>query len=66
MLEDDPNYERTIEDEIELQRQKAIAALKASGKKGTPVTEATLRVWQARKRKRREDDIKKQMEIESR
>jgi len=66
MLADNPDYVRTIEDEIELQRQQKIAALKASGKKGTPVTEVTLRAWQERKRKRKEEEIKKLMEAESR
>ncbi|KAL7473284.1 hypothetical protein ACHAXS_013735 [Conticribra weissflogii] len=59
-----PNYVPTLEDEIESQRQKKLAELKASGKKGTPVTEATFKEWQERKRKRKEAQAKKLVEAE--
>ena len=59
-----PNYVRTIEDEVELQRQKKLAELKAKGIKGTPVTPETFKAWQERKRKRKQDAAKKLVEAE--
>ena len=55
----DPNYVRTIEDEIELKRQKMVEDLRKSGKKGTPVTEQTLKEWLERKRKRKAEEARK-------
>lgn len=63
-LKEDPNYVPTLEDRVEAQRQKKLKELKASGKKGTPVTEATFKVWQERKRKRKEAEVKKIVEAE--
>lgn len=63
-LKEDPNYVPTLEDEIEMQRQKKVAALKASGQKGTPVTEKTFKEWQDRKRKRHAAEAKKLVEKE--
>mmetsp|Transcript_28272 Transcript_28272/g.45963 ORF Transcript_28272/g.45963 Transcript_28272/m.45963 type:complete len:296 (-) Transcript_28272:197-1084(-) len=63
-LKEDPNYVPTLEDKVEAQRQKKLKELKASGKKGTPVTEATFKMWQERKRKRKEAAIKKMVEAE--
>eukprot|EP00557_Chaetoceros_sp_GSL56_P003518 CAMPEP_0176487998 /NCGR_PEP_ID=MMETSP0200_2-20121128/6457_1 /TAXON_ID=947934 /ORGANISM="Chaetoceros sp., Strain GSL56" /LENGTH=287 /DNA_ID=CAMNT_0017884917 /DNA_START=166 /DNA_END=1029 /DNA_ORIENTATION=- len=60
----DPNYVRTIEDEVELQRQKKLAELKEKGIKGTPVTEESFRAWQERKRKSRQEEAKKLVENE--
>lgn len=60
----DPNYVRTIEDEVELQRQKKLNDLKAKGIKGTPVTEETFKAWKERKRKVKEDAARKLVEIE--
>lgn len=65
-LKEDPNYVPTLEDEIEMQRQKKVAALKASGKKGTPITEKTFKEWQDRKRKRHAEEAKKLVEKELR
>ncbi|GMI48345.1 hypothetical protein TrCOL_g8839 [Triparma columacea] len=62
-LEEDPNYVRTIEDEIEMRRQEMVAKLKEKGA-GTPVTEETLKVWQEKKRKRKADEAKKLVEAE--
>ena len=63
-LKEDPNYVPTLEDEIEMQRQKKVAALQASGKKGTPITEKTFKEWQERKRKRLASEAKKKVEAE--
>lgn len=63
-LKEDPNYVPTLEDKVEAQRQQKLKELKASGKKGTPVTEATFKAWQERKRKRKEAEIKKTVEAE--
>lgn len=63
-LREDPNYVPTLEDRVEAERQKKLRELKASGKKGTPVTEATFKAWQERKRKRKEAEIKKVVEAE--
>merc|ERR1719464_62203 len=52
-LKEDPNYVPTLEDKVEAQRQQKLNELKASGKKGTAVTEATFKAWQERKRKRK-------------
>ena len=59
-----PNYVPTIEDEIEQQRQAMFDKLKASGKKGTPITEATFNSWLEAKRKKRADAAKKLVEAE--
>mmetsp|Transcript_17265 Transcript_17265/g.32225 ORF Transcript_17265/g.32225 Transcript_17265/m.32225 type:complete len:309 (+) Transcript_17265:256-1182(+) len=61
---DDPNYVETMEDVIEQKRQDMFAKLKASGKKGTPVTEASLKEWQDRKKKRKADAARKLVEAE--
>jgi len=53
-LTEDPNYVRTLEDEVEMQRQMKLAELREKGEKGTPVTEATLKEWVDKKRKRKE------------
>lgn len=63
-LKEDPNYVPTLEDKVEAQRQKKLKELKASGKKGTPLTEATFKAWQERKRKRKEAAAKKLVETE--
>jgi len=63
-LKEDPNYVPTLEDRVEAQRQQKLKVLKASGQKGTPVTEATFKAWQERKRKRKEDAAKKLVETE--
>ena len=65
-LKEDPNYVPTLEDEVEAQRQRKLKELKAAGKAGTPVTEATFKEWQERKRKRKEAEIKKVVEAEMR
>lgn len=57
----DPNYVRTLEDEVELQRQKKLAELKG---KGTKVTPETFKAWQERKRKKKADAAKKLVEAE--
>lgn len=49
---------------MEAERQKKLAELKASGKKGTPVTEASFKEWQERKRKRKEAETRKKVEVE--
>lgn len=53
----------TLEDEIESQRQKKVAELKASGT-GTPVTAETFAAWQEKKRKRKAEEAKKLVEAE--
>ena len=58
--------ERNLEDEIESQRQAMVESLKKSGKKGTPVTPETFKVWQDKKRKRRVEEIKKKVDVELR
>ncbi|KAL3764697.1 hypothetical protein ACHAWU_001527 [Discostella pseudostelligera] len=65
-LKEDPNYVPTLEDKVEAQRQQKLKELKASGKVGTPVTEASFKEWQERKRKRKEAEIKKVVEAEMR
>ena len=59
-----PNYVRTIEDEVEQQRQKKLQDLKAKGIKGTPVTEESFKLWKERKRKVKEDAARKLVETE--
>mmetsp|Transcript_14824 Transcript_14824/g.18030 ORF Transcript_14824/g.18030 Transcript_14824/m.18030 type:complete len:164 (+) Transcript_14824:37-528(+) len=59
-----PNYVPTLEDEIESQRQKLVEDLKKKGVKGTPVTQETLREWQGKKRKQKEDAARKLVEAE--
>ena len=54
----------TLEDEIEEQRQKMVAQLKASGKPGTKVTPESFAVWQEAKRKKRQEEAKKKVEAE--
>lgn len=61
---EDPNYVMTIEDEIEQQRMDMFAKLKASGKKGTPITEQTFNAWLETKRKKRAAAAKKLVEAE--
>lgn len=63
-LREDPNYVPTLEDEIESQRQKLVEDLKKKGVKGTPVTQETLREWQGKKRKQKEDAARKLVEAE--
>lgn len=63
-LREDPNYVPTLEDEIENQRQKLVAELKASGKPGTPVTPETFAAWQEAKRKKKAEAAKKLVEAE--
>lgn len=63
-LTSDPNYVRTIEDELELQRQKKLDDLKAKGIKGTPITEESFKAWQERKRKVKQDAAKKLVQAE--
>lgn len=63
-LTSDPNYVRTLEDEVELQRQKKLQELREKGIKGTPVTEATFKEWQEKKRKRKAEAAKKLVEAE--
>lgn len=65
-LTSDPNYVRTIEDDVEQQRQKKLGDLKAKGIKGTPVTEESFKLWQERKRKAKEDAARKLVETEMR
>jgi len=55
---------RTIEDEVELQRQKMLADLKEKGIKGTPITEASFKEWQERKRIAKQAEAKKMVEKE--
>ncbi|CAB9530441.1 expressed unknown protein [Seminavis robusta] len=62
-LREDPNYVPTLEDEIEMQRQTKIEELKKSGK-STPITEATFKEWQERKRKVKAEAAKKLVEAE--
>merc|ERR1719273_2257804 len=38
--------------------------LKKSGKKGTPVTEKSFNEWLAKKRKRKEDEVRKKLDAE--
>ena len=58
-----PNYVPTIEDEIEIQRQKKVAELKKAGK-GTPITPETFAAWQERKQKKRAEEARKKVEAE--
>ncbi len=55
---------RTIEDDVELQRQKKLQELKDKGIKGTPVTPETFKAWQERKRKAKMDAAKKLLDAE--
>lgn len=59
-----PNYVRTIEDEVELQRQQKLRELKEKGIKGTPVTPETFKAWQDRKRKAKEEAARKLVDAE--
>lgn len=63
-LTKDPNYVRTLEDEVEAQRQKKLADLKAKNIKGTPVTEESFKAWQEKKRKAKQDAARKLVEAE--
>ncbi|KAL7535472.1 hypothetical protein ACHAXR_010766 [Thalassiosira sp. AJA248-18] len=65
-LKEDPNYVPTLEDRVEAERQKKLKELKASGKKGTPVTEETFKAWQERKRKRKDAEVQKKVATEMR
>jgi hypothetical protein len=60
-----PNYVPTLEDEIEMQRQKKVEELKKSGK-GTPITPESFAIWQDRKRKIRAEEVRKKVQIELR
>jgi len=64
MLTSDPNYVRTIEDEVELQRQKKLTELKEKGIKGTPITAETFKIWLDKKRKAKQDKARKLVETE--
>lgn len=63
-LKEDPNYVPTIEDEIEMERQKVLNELKAAGKVGTPVTPDTFAIWNQAKKLKRQEEIKKRVETE--
>eukprot|EP01083_Nonionella_stella_P037592 102465_1 len=63
-LKADPNYVPTLEDEVEMQRQKMLKDLKAKGKKGTPITHESFKAWQERKRKAKEDAARKLVDAE--
>jgi hypothetical protein len=65
-LKEDPNYVETVEDRIENLRQSKLKELKESGKKGTPVTAETLKVWMENKRKRKFEENSKLVQIEMR
>jgi len=65
-FKNDPNYVRTIEDEIETQRQDMFNTQKASGKKGTPITETTFNAWLEAKQKKKAAAAKKKVEAEMR
>lgn len=65
-LKEDPNYVPTLEDKVEAQRQAKLKELKDSGKKGTPVTEESFKIWQDKKRKRKQAIAKKLVETEMR
>jgi hypothetical protein len=60
-----PNYVPTLEDEIEMQRQKKVEELKKSGK-GTPITPESFAIWQDRKRKIRAEEVRKKVQVELR
>jgi LAS superfamily LD-carboxypeptidase LdcB len=53
-----------LEDEIEVERQKKVAELKAKGIAGTPVTPETFAIWQDKKRQQRAEQAKKLVEAE--
>lgn len=59
-----PNYVRTIEDEVELQRQQKLRELKEKGIQGTKVTPETFKAWQERKRKAKEEAARKLVDAE--
>eukprot|EP01083_Nonionella_stella_P090059 251585_1 len=63
-LKSDPNYVPTLEDEVELKRQRKLAEFKAKGIKGTPVTHESFKAWQEKKRKRKQEEAKKKVEAE--
>mmetsp|Transcript_17343 Transcript_17343/g.19785 ORF Transcript_17343/g.19785 Transcript_17343/m.19785 type:complete len:290 (+) Transcript_17343:129-998(+) len=60
----DPNYVRTLEDDVEVQRQKKLEEFKEKGIKGTPVTEESFKAWQNRKRKAKQEAAKKLVDAE--
>mmetsp|Transcript_14575 Transcript_14575/g.17733 ORF Transcript_14575/g.17733 Transcript_14575/m.17733 type:complete len:290 (+) Transcript_14575:131-1000(+) len=60
----DPNYVRTLEDDVEVQRQKKLEEFKEKGIKGTPVTEESFKAWQDRKRKAKQEAAKKLVDAE--
>mmetsp|Transcript_19945 Transcript_19945/g.19199 ORF Transcript_19945/g.19199 Transcript_19945/m.19199 type:complete len:282 (-) Transcript_19945:179-1024(-) len=57
----DPNYVRTLEDEVELQRQNKLTELNGTG---TPVTPESFKIWQDRKRKTKMEADRKLVEAE--
>ena len=61
-----PNYVRTLEDEIEKQRQDMFEKLRQSGKTGTKRTETTFNEWLAAKREKRAEASRKLVEAEMR
>eukprot|EP00522_Entomoneis_paludosa_P018127 CAMPEP_0172446000 /NCGR_PEP_ID=MMETSP1065-20121228/5715_1 /TAXON_ID=265537 /ORGANISM="Amphiprora paludosa, Strain CCMP125" /LENGTH=306 /DNA_ID=CAMNT_0013197017 /DNA_START=72 /DNA_END=992 /DNA_ORIENTATION=- len=63
-LKEDPNYVPTLEDQIEDQRQKKVAELKASGQTGTKITPETFAAWRERKIQRRAAESRKKVEAE--
>mmetsp|Transcript_23855 Transcript_23855/g.51541 ORF Transcript_23855/g.51541 Transcript_23855/m.51541 type:complete len:290 (-) Transcript_23855:201-1070(-) len=65
-LKEDPNYVPTLEDKVEAQRQAKLKEFKDAGTKGTPVTEASFKIWQDNKRKRKQATAKKLVEAEMR
>lgn len=65
-LQSDPSYVRTLEDELESQRQEKLAELQKSGKRGTPITEETFQKWLEAKKLKRIALAKKQVEAEMR
>jgi len=65
-LASDPSYVRTLEDELESQRQAKLLELEKSGKKGTPITEETFKKWLNAKKLKRMQLAKKQVEAEMR
>lgn len=64
-LNQDPNYVPSLEDKIEVERQKKVAELNKKGK-GTKITPTSFAMWQEKKRKRKQDEAKKIVEQELR
>lgn len=63
-LKEDPFYVATLEDELEEKRQAKLEELEKSGKKGTPITEETFKVWLANKKQKRAVEARKAVEAE--